>query len=70
VGLVKPDPQIFALMLAEIKKHLPEIQPSELVFIDDNLKNAQAATSLGWHGVHYTGAMETETKLRELGIKI
>jgi 2-haloacid dehalogenase len=70
VGVVKPDPQIFALMVDEIKKHLPDIQPSELVFIDDNLKNAQAATLLGWHGVHYTGAMETETKLRELGIGI
>jgi 2-haloacid dehalogenase len=70
VGVVKPAPEIFALMLTEIKKHLPEIQPSELVFIDDNLKNAQAASALGWHGVHYVGAMEAETKLRELGVKI
>ncbi len=39
-------------------------------FIDDNLKNAQAVTLLGWHGVHYTGVMETETKLRSLGVGI
>jgi 2-haloacid dehalogenase len=70
VGVIKPDPQIFALMRAEIEKHLPGVEPHELVFIDDNLKNAQAATALGWHGVHYTGALDTETKLRALNVPI
>jgi 2-haloacid dehalogenase len=70
VGLVKPDPQIFDLMRVEIEKQLPGIRPDELVFIDDNLKNAQAATALGWHGVHYTGALDTETKLRALNLPI
>jgi 2-haloacid dehalogenase len=70
VGLVKPDPQIFDLMRAEIEKQLPGIQPDELVFIDDNLKNAQAASALGWHGVHYTGARDTETKLRALNLPV
>ncbi|WP_250507532.1 HAD family phosphatase [Caballeronia sp. GAFFF3] len=70
VGLVKPDPQIFGLMRAEIERHLPGVQPNELVFIDDNPMNAQAATALGWHGVHYIGALETETKLRALNLPI
>ena len=70
VGVIKPDPQIFALMRAQIEKHLPGVEPHELVFIDDNLKNAQAATALGWHGVHYTGALDTETKLRALNVPI
>lgn len=70
VGVIKPNPRIFALMRAEIEKHLPGIQPNELVFIDDNLHNAQAATDLGWHGVHYTGALDTETKLRALNVPI
>ncbi|GJH22378.1 HAD family phosphatase [Caballeronia novacaledonica] len=70
VGLVKPDPQIFDLMRVEIEKQLPGIRPDELVFIDDNLKNAQAAAALGWHGVHYTGALDTETKLRALNLPI
>ncbi|MDR5732895.1 HAD family phosphatase [Caballeronia sp. LZ025] len=70
VGVIKPDPQIFALMRTEIEKHLPGVEPHELVFIDDNLKNAQAATALGWHGVHYTGALDTETKLRALNVPI
>ncbi|MFM0156252.1 HAD family hydrolase [Paraburkholderia sediminicola] len=70
VKLVKPDPAIFAEMRQRIEAELPGIQPDELVFIDDNLKNAEAATALGWHGVHHTGAAQTEAKLRELGLPV
>lgn len=70
VKLVKPDPAIFAEMMKRIEPHLPGVRPSELVFIDDNLKNAEAATALGWHGVHHTNARETEAKLRELGLPV
>ena len=38
--------------------------------IEDFLKNAQAATALGWHGVHHTNAAQTEAKLRELGLPV
>jgi 2-haloacid dehalogenase len=70
VKLVKPDPAIFAAMRERIDAQMPDIQPGELVFIDDNLKNAQAATALGWHGVHHTSAAQTEAKLRELGLPV
>jgi 2-haloacid dehalogenase len=70
VKLVKPDPAIFAAMRERIDAQMPDIQPGELVFIDDNLKNAQAATVLGWHGVHHTSAAQTEAKLRELGLPV
>ncbi|CAE6789144.1 HAD family hydrolase [Paraburkholderia domus] len=70
VKLVKPDPAIFAEMRQRIEAQLPGIQPDELAFIDDNLKNAEAATALGWHGVHHTAAARTEAKLRELGLPV
>ncbi|XUW88117.1 HAD family phosphatase [Burkholderia sp. M6-3] len=70
VGLVKPDPAIFAAMRERIDVQLPGVEPGELVFIDDNLKNAAAATALGWHGVHHTNAAQTEAKLRELGLPV
>jgi 2-haloacid dehalogenase len=57
-------------MLSRIRAHLPDIEAHELVFIDDNLKNAAAATELGWHGVHHTNAAQTEAKLRELGLPV
>ncbi|MFM0440518.1 HAD family phosphatase [Paraburkholderia strydomiana] len=70
VGLVKPDPTIFAAMRERIDAQLPGVEPGELVFIDDNPKNAAAATALGWHGVHHTNAAQTEAKLRELGLPV
>ena len=70
VKMVKPDPAIFAEMRRRIEVQLPGIEAHELVFIDDNLKNAEAATALGWHGVHHTSAAQTEAKLRELGLPV
>ncbi len=70
VRLVKPDPAIFAEMRQRIEAQLPGIEPDQLVFIDDNLKNAEAATVLGWHGVHHTSASQTEAKLRKLGLPV
>jgi 2-haloacid dehalogenase len=70
VKLVKPDPAIFTAMRERIETHLPGVEPHELVFIDDNRKNAEAATALGWHGVHHTSAAQTEAALRELGLPL
>ncbi|NUY32534.1 HAD family phosphatase [Paraburkholderia sp. JPY303] len=70
VKLVKPDPAIFAEMRRRIELQMPGVEPAELVFIDDNAKNAEAATALGWHGVHHTNAAQTEAKLRELGLPV
>ncbi|MDR6494536.1 2-haloacid dehalogenase [Paraburkholderia terricola] len=70
VGLVKPDPAIFAAMRERIELQMPGIEPGELVFIDDNQKNAEAAIALGWHGVHHISAAQTEAKLRELGLPV
>ncbi|MGF6938771.1 2-haloacid dehalogenase [Paraburkholderia sp. UCT70] len=70
VKLVKPDPAIFAEMRRRIELQMPGVEPAELVFIDDNAKNAEAATALGWHGVHHASAAQTEAKLRELGLPV
>ncbi|MBB5468297.1 2-haloacid dehalogenase [Paraburkholderia sp. Clong3] len=70
VKLVKPDPAIFAEMRRRIELQMPGVEPAELVFIDDNAKNAEAATALGWHGVHHTSAAQTEAELRELGLPV
>ncbi|MBB5461783.1 HAD family hydrolase [Paraburkholderia sp. Cpub6] len=70
VKLVKPDPAIFAEMRRRIELQMPGVEPAELVFIDDNAKNAEAATALGWHGVHHTSTAQTEAELRELGLPV
>ncbi|WP_148714360.1 HAD family hydrolase [Chitinolyticbacter meiyuanensis] len=67
--LVKPDPAIYALMQSRIARHLPDITPAELVFIDDSHINAEGARRVGWHGIHHVDARHTEAQLRELGLE-
>ncbi|WP_432722303.1 HAD-IA family hydrolase [Jeongeupia wiesaeckerbachi] len=66
--LIKPDPAIYAEMHARINRDLPGIAAHELAFIDDSRKNADAASDLGWHGIHHTSAADTAARLRQLGL--
>ncbi|HTJ94907.1 MAG TPA: HAD-IA family hydrolase [Pararobbsia sp.] len=68
VKLAKPDPAIFHEMFGRIRAHFPAIEAREIVFIDDNKKNADAATALGWHGIHHTSASNTARELETLGV--
>jgi 2-haloacid dehalogenase len=70
VGVAKPDPAIFALMWTEIERHLPGIEPREVAFIDDNAHNIRAANELGWNAILHTGAPETESQLKRLGLAV
>lgn len=69
VKLAKPDPAIFHEMLARIRAHFADIEPGEIVFIDDNEKNVETATRLGWHAIHHTSAAHTAQRLEALRVK-
>ena len=56
VGVIKPDPRIYEIMLARFA-----IDPHRAVYIDDVPANAEAARPFGIHGIHFT----TATALRE-----
>ena len=68
VKLIKPDPAIYHASLSQVREHLPDIQASEVVFIDDVAGNIEAAIALGWQGIHHVSAERTSTRLRELGV--
>jgi 2-haloacid dehalogenase len=38
------------------------------VFIDDTLRNVEAANALGLHGIHFTSPEALERELRALGL--
>ena len=59
VGLSKPDPRIFRLVLEQL-----QVAPSEAVFVDDRQENVEAAASLGIHAIQFT---TREALLAELG---
>ena len=57
VGVIKPDPRIFQIMLARFA-----IDPHRTVYIDDVAANAEAARPFGIHSIHFTtpGALREE----------
>jgi 2-haloacid dehalogenase len=57
VGVIKPDPRIYEIMLARFA-----IDPHRTVYIDDVAANAEAARPFGIHGIHFTtpGALREE----------
>lgn len=70
VKQIKPDAAIYNTSLAQVCAHLPDIQPHEVVFIDDVLGNVEAAIALGWQGIHHQSAEHTRERLATLGLNV
>ncbi|MEM6378736.1 MAG: HAD family phosphatase, partial [Bacteroidota bacterium] len=49
--LKKPDPKIYQLLLSRY-----QLRPEKCMFIDDNLRNVQAAKTLKIHAIQFTNA--------------
>ncbi len=60
--LAKPEPAIFHRLAARFGLTLPD-----LVFIDDNKKNAEAATALGIHAIRFESPLQLREDLGALG---
>lgn len=64
-GMIKPDPRIFELLCRR-----GGFTPSQAVFIDDSLRNAEAARAFGMSGIHHRSAKQTIAELRALGLPV
>lgn len=62
--MIKPDPEIYRLLL---KRY--ELLPEECVFLDDTLKNVEAAQAEGMMGIWFRTKEQAEEDLRGLGVK-
>ncbi|HEX9330338.1 MAG TPA: HAD family phosphatase [Anaerolineales bacterium] len=63
VGHIKPDPEIFQILLAKIGK------PAEqCLFIDDALPNIRQAQKMGFATIHFQSPEQLEAILRDLKI--
>lgn len=62
-GCMKPDERIFRILLDRYG-----LAADETVFIDDNPKNARAASALGIHGIHFQSPAELRRDLAALGL--
>ena len=61
VGMVKPEPEIFELLLQKIGK-----PAKQCLFIDDALVNIQQAQKMGFATVHFQSPEQLEDELRAL----
>lgn len=61
--VIKPDPAVFRLLLERYR-----IEPEKAVFIDDTLKNIEAAERLGIHGIHFRSLEQAKEELEKLGV--
>ena len=61
--LIKPEPEIYNLLLDRYG-----LVAEESVFLDDTLKNIEAARALGIHGIHFLTREQAEEELRKLGV--
>ena len=62
-GLIKPEPDIFNLLLKRNR-----LVANECVFIDDTLPNIIAARELGMIGIHFKSPQQLYTDLQQLQI--
>lgn len=56
--LIKPDKEIFHVLLKRYN-----LLPEHSLFIDDNIKNIEAAASIGFHTIHFKSAEDLKHKL-------
>jgi len=63
VGVVKPDPEIFGLLVREHR-----LNPAEVAFIDDYPPNVEAAQQLGFQSVLFTSPVDLRQDLARLGL--
>jgi len=54
--------------MSDIKIERHGLQPNAIAYIDDNARNAAAATALGMHGIHFTDPTALRQELAELGL--
>ena len=63
VGLIKPDPAIYALMLDRFG-----LTPTATLFVDDRPENVDTAVSLGMDGIVFHSPSQLQTELSSRGL--
>ena len=63
LGIVKPEPEIYQQCIERL-----DVQPHEILFIDDKIENIEAAEALGINGHVMDDFVGLNTRLEELGL--
>ena len=68
--VAKPDAAIYQILQRRIAQHLPQLTSQDIVFIDDNRYNVEAAQRLGWQAIQHHDACRTRAQLQTLGLPL
>ncbi|MBA5776242.1 HAD family phosphatase [Stappia sp. F7233] len=63
--LIKPDPRIYQILFARNDLH-----PGRTVFIDDTMKNVEAARGVGMHALHFSSPDRLRRDLVDFGFPL
>ena len=63
VGYVKPEPEIYQIILDKIQR-----PAQECLFIDDSLPNILQANKMGFATIHFISSTQLEDELTQMGI--
>jgi len=63
VGYVKPEPEIYEIMLEKIGR-----PAQECLFIDDSLPNIQQANKMGFQTIHFETSEQLANELKSMGL--
>ena len=63
VGYIKPEPEIYQIMLDKIQR-----PAHECLFIDDSLPNILQANKMGFATIHFISSTQLEDELNQMGI--
>ena len=61
VGLAKPDPRIYQLVLGKLG-----VEAAQAIFVDDFQANIDAANSLGMHGVSFKNSLQARQDVMQI----
>lgn len=61
--LLKPDPRLFQILFEKFA-----VAPADAVYVDDQMRNVDAARRLGMHGIHFTDAGSLRRQFGGLGL--
>lgn len=65
IGKRKPDPDLYLEVLRQLK-----VDPANCIFIDDRIRNVEAAVEVGIVGLHFKNANLLRDDLSQMGINI
>lgn len=69
LGIRKPDPAYYQKIYSALRKIHPDLQPQEILFVDDRLENLAPAENLKWNTHHFQNSNLLKKTLQDFDME-